>query len=74
MTPRNLSQQLPLPHPHPHLSPPTQCNRKKTKNSLAHETEESFIGPRMLVRLWGLGSAAYQIQIKAINTSKDDTA
>lgn len=53
--------------------PPTQFNRKKTKNSLAHETEESFIGPRMLVRLRGLGSAAYQIQIKAINTSKDYT-
>lgn len=47
---------------------PTQCNREKTKNSLALETEESFIGLRMPVRLLGLGSAACQVHMKAINT------
>lgn len=45
--------------------------KRGRQNSPTHEIEKNFIGFRMPVRLLGLGSAAYQVQIKAINICKD---
>lgn len=46
---------------------------EKIENKLVHKTEESVIGLRIPLSLLGLGSATYQVQIKALNISKDYT-
>lgn len=72
---RRVGEEPRNPHPNrfPHPTPTLPWCKTEKINRPVHNTDESIIGLRIPVRLLSLGSATYQVQIKAINISKDYT-